>query len=240
MKKCIRCDIVFYLEERLRCLYCDSILMSVPTQDQAVLIDDKPFDVFRGVGDFLKSAGRGDLDRKQYILGGYFRSRTFSSMYALCRNDFKMGKEYPRFLIRPMSFIDVLSLPWCLINLVDSVLFRFFYIGFCEKCQCKYRPRLVVVGHEKNECEYYREYTAVVRDIMTGRIAMTEAQHKQQAREKIAKGQRSAYQDLCSQKNGVHAFLDITSIWVTVCLAIYLIARLAAPVILKLPGIAGE
>lgn len=226
MRKCTRCNIVFHSMERTRCLYCSSILVS--TGGGAVL-DEKPFDVFLGVSDFLKAAGHGELDRKQYMVSSYFRSRTLGFMYAFCRNELRMGKTYSRFFIRPLDFSAVLSLPWFFINFLDSCFFRVLYIGFCEKCQYKYQPQGGIIGHEQNECEYCQEYNAIIQDIMTGQIALTEDKYKEQAEEKVKQGLRSAYHDLCSQRKGGDAFFDIFGIWLTICLGISLLAWMLVP-----------
>ena len=230
MRKCVRCNIIFHSEDRGRCLYCNTMLVLT---EKGILLDEKPFDVFRGVADFLKSAGRGELDRKQYIVGSYFRSRSFSFTYAFCRNELKMGKAYPRFLIRSLDFSALLSLPWLLVNVIDSILFRSIYVGFCEKCQHKYQPQGDIIGHEKNSCDYCLEYSVIVKDIMTGQIAKTEDQHKRRAQEDLARGQRSAYRDLCSQEKGWDVVFDVLSIWLTICLAVFLLARLLVPSLIK-------
>ena len=231
MRKCIRCNIIFYSEERARCLYCDSLLMSAGPEE-ATIFDDKSFDVFQGVVDFLTSAGHGALDRKQYIIGSYFRSQSFYGMHILCRNDLKAGKAYSRVFIRPINLTTVLSLPWLLINIIDTIFFHVWNIGFCEKCQCKYRPQLLIVGHQKDECEYNQEYSSIVHDIMNGRISKTEDQYKQKAKERIAQGKSSAYQDLCAGKSGLLTFFDIVSIWITICLALYGMVSLVFPPVL--------
>ena len=169
------------------------------------------------------------MDSKHYIIGSYFRTRTFYSTYFLCRNDLKIGADYPRFLVRPIDIATFLALPWFLVNIYDSIVFRFLYIGFCQKCGYKYHPERRIVGHKKEECDYYQEYTSVIHDIMTGNIVKTEDDHLKRANEKYVQGKRSAYVDLCSQKNGFSAFLDIMTVWVTVCLYLYLIVRLSFP-----------
>jgi hypothetical protein len=153
-------------------------------------------------------------------------------MHRLCRNDLKRGKGYSRLFIRPMDMALVLSLPWLIFNVLDSIIFFLNHTGFCEKCQCKYRPQHMIVGHEKNDCEYNCEYQAVVLDIMNGRIMMTEEEHHKKAIEKIDAGHRSAYYDLCSHKSGFWSFWDVTTIWLTICLYIYLFVRLTLPPVL--------
>jgi hypothetical protein len=117
--------------------------------------------------------------------------------------------------------------------LIDSIAFRLRYIGYCEKCQCKYEPKPRIAGHDKDECEYNREYTSIVTSIMSGKIALNEDEYIKQANEKLAQGKRSAYQDLCSKKSGIWAFLDLMSIWLTVCLIIFGIVRLTLPPVLE-------
>ena len=230
MKKCIRCNLIFQSEERVRCLYCGSPLtFTTELEARGAILFSGSTDPFRGFNDFLKAAGRQELDRKQYILGSYFHSRSFGFMYAFCRNDLKHGKTYSRFFIRPVDFFSLLSLPWLLINVIDSILFRSCYGGFCEKCQYKYWPQGDIIGHEADECAYYQEYSRIVDDIMSGQITQTENKLRQQAKEEIEQGKRSAYRDLCSQKNGIDAFWDVTGIWITICLLLYLMVRLVSP-----------
>ena len=45
MKKCNRCKIVFHTDERQRCLYCDSSLLTVGRDDTIGFRDDKDFDL---------------------------------------------------------------------------------------------------------------------------------------------------------------------------------------------------
>jgi hypothetical protein len=225
MKKCIRCNIAFHSSERTRCLYCGAILFS----ESGGLLDDKPFDAFKGISDSLKAAGHAELDRKQYMVTSYFRSRTLRVIYAFYRNELRQGKTYRRFFVRPLDSSALLSLPWLFINLLDSLFFRMVYIGFCEKCQYKYQPQASIVGHESNECEYCQEYSAITKDIMSGKIGETEVTYKEKAEENIKQGRRSAYRDLCCQNTGADAFFDITGIWISVCLIIFVLVRLLTP-----------
>ena len=53
MKKCTRCKIVFHSDERARCLYCDTTLLTVDRDDTLGFRDDKDFDP-NLIGDDIK------------------------------------------------------------------------------------------------------------------------------------------------------------------------------------------
>ena len=99
MKKCNRCKIVFHNDERSKCLYCDTTLLTVDRDDTLGFRDDKDFDpnligddIKRGVTvlkEVLSEWEMGEYLRAQYVVGTYFKVRTFKFMYDFSRNHFK-------------------------------------------------------------------------------------------------------------------------------------------------------
>ncbi|MDP2653011.1 MAG: hypothetical protein Q8Q08_03160 [Candidatus Omnitrophota bacterium] len=228
MKKCIRCDVVFQFNDRTHCIYCDALLITVSEATAGAALGA----ISSGaelISKLVKDKGRTWRSRSEYIIGSYFRTRTFRFMYFFSRNEFKLGKGYPRILIQPLSAVSFLSLPWVLYNIADSVIFWFRHSGYCEKCKCKYVPKPGLIGHETNECEYNREYFAIVTDILNGRITQTEERYYKEGAEKFWQGRRSAYLDLCKNKEGKEAFWDILSIWFSVCVILTALVWITLP-----------
>ena len=231
MKKCIRCKIIFQLEERTRCLYCDSILVTVG--------ENEPLDIQWGdtgktiALQILNQAKLEKHEQIQYIIASYFRIRTFHFMYSFSRNEFKMGKGFKRLLVQPFNITFILMLPWVVVNLVDSFFMRLLHNGYCEKCGWKYKAQSEIIGHEKGECEYNQEYSAIVNDILSGRILKTERIFKERGDQKIEQGKRSAYFALCSTKDYFSSLLDVGCVWFSVCLILYTIVGLVFPMTMR-------
>ena len=237
MKECPRCKIVFLLEERLRCLYCDTLLMKADKSEiskvdsamteEFVTTQEHPIERLLAI---YKEGGHG---RMQYLVGSYFKARTFHFMYVFSRNEFKWGREYQRLLIQPLNFSVFLTIPWVLVNLIDSLFFRMIYNGYCPKCRWKYRKFISTGEHRFDECGYNREYITVVQDILTGNISRKEAEHKKFALQKTKLGQRSAYHDLCKGKDFFSGWLDVASIWFSISLIFLLIVCLTLPLVVR-------
>ena len=234
MKKCPRCKIVFYLEERTHCLYCDTLLSTV-TRD-----DTPPIESTQGIGGIkveqtiLKKVLRDSqieaYGRMQYMMGSYFRSRTLHFMYQFSRSHFRMGRGFSRFFVQPLNATSFLTLPWVFYNFLDSLYFRMAYSsGYCLKCGWKYKQVSRKQVHDPVECEYCQEYTNIFKEVSSGNIAKTEREFKRVAAIKIASGKRSAYHDLCSSKSPLSAFVDVMGIWFTICLYLLLIVILVMP-----------
>lgn len=247
MKKCPRCSIIFHLDERMRCLYCDALLMTVDREE----IGTMPAGQVTGIGRFklanniikriLTEWQVENVGRMQFLVSSYFRTRTFHFVYSFSRNDHKRGQEYRRFLIQPVNIYSILVIPWVIYDVLDSFFFRFLYNGYCKKCGWKYIRRIQEEVHSPTECEYNQEYGAVIDSILSGKIAQAEAGFKRLAAEKVAVGKRSAYNDLCSRHHVTSSIFDVLCIWVSVCFLLgILVAMLFPKVVAWISSMSGE
>ena len=181
--------------------------------------------------EMLKEKGRDAQGRVLFLLGSYFRARTFHFMYSFCRHQYLRGKTYPRLLIQPFNATSFLMIPWVIFNIFDSISIRLTYNGFCEKCQMKFRKYTANQEHDRKECLYNLEHSSLIDDIISGKILQTEDQHMQQSQTVIAAGRKSAYYDLCFGKDFFSSMLDITCIWFSVGLIILILVWLFFPVL---------
>ncbi len=239
MKKCTRCNVVFYLNERLRCLYCDTRLITTDTDDPAKLRKNVvQADRLEGEHPFvrwlLKDRGIERHGRMQFMIGSYFRVRTFKFMYNFSRNEMRMNKDFKRILIQPLSIMSFLTIPWVIWNFIDSMAIRFLYNAHCERCNWKYKKYVSGQKHQRDECEYCLEYSALMEDVLNGRIIQTEPRFKRQAYRKVTAGKKSAYRDLFALKSQVDSFLDVTSIWFSLLILLFLGVLLFFPVAIKM------
>ena len=223
MKKCIRCDVVFYLNERARCLYCDTLLVATETDDPAQLRKgfyneerlegEHPF-----VRWLLKDRGMERHGRMQFMIGSYFRVRTLKFMYSFSRNELKVNKDFKRFLVQPLSMMSFLTIPWVIWNVLDSVMIRFFYNTHCDRCNWKFKKYVSGQKHDREECDYNLEYSSLIEDILNGRILQTAPRFKRQAYRKVTSGKRSAYHDLFHSKKKSDELMDVLCIWFSLLL----------------------
>lgn len=243
MKKCNRCRIVFHSDDRQRCLYCDTVLMTVDHDDTVDFREDKNFDanLFGGgirrapvLREILKDWQVGEYLRVQYMIGTYFKVRTFKFLYCFSRSSFKMGKGFKRALAQPLNLSSLLTIPWAIIDLVDSFMIRLMYNAHCEKCGWKFQQVHASQGHDTAECEYNQEYSRIVNDIVSGNITKSEGKVKQAAYKKILAGKRSAYRDLCLRRTTAGWFIDILCVWFSVCAVSAVIVLLSLPMIMNL------
>ncbi len=234
MKKCIHCRIVYHFDERVRCLYCDAILL---TTDRDDTFKDAKMDT---VGTLMRDVVRTEQktgmahETKRYLLGSYFRMRTFNFLYSFSRQEFKMGKEYKRRLVHPLELTSVFMIPWVILDLLDSLFFPLCYHDYCPECNFKYmKVSGTETKHNPRECDYNKEYAHLVDEVLSGNIAWTEQDFQREALRKIKEGQRSAYFDLCSRKNKHETVLDITCIWLSCGLLVLLLVTVLFPFMLK-------
>ena len=236
MKRCPRCKIIFHLDDRTHCLYCEAMLHNVSSEEENSLQRSSSIGGIQSVPpiiqQILKDYKTEYLGQMQMIMGSYFRARTLHFTYSFCRNDLKMGKTFKRFLIQPLSQASFLMIPWVVYDFWDSVFFHAAYNGFCPQCQWKYKK--MTQQHNPQECDYNREYKALMEDIMSGRIAKTEIDFKRLAFKKMKVGQSSAYNDLCASRNPLDGFLDVFCIWFSICLLIGVVVVLTLPMISQL------
>ena len=155
MKKCVKCDIIFYLDPRQYCLYCDSLLQNIGREVSASLAAkmsrDKTLDPHQ---------------RTQYIVGSYFKVRSLAFIYWFNRSQMRFGKEFERVLVQPLDYTSILKLPWVIVDLIDSLFFPFVYSNYCEKCNWKYfRKSKDGKSHAPDECAYNQEYSTLIDEI---------------------------------------------------------------------------
>lgn len=220
MKKCLKCQIVYYWDKRMRCLYCDAFLVTVQKDDAAKDLSlDKARAIVAQIIRDRRVSGEGHI---QYVIASFFKTRTLYFMYAFSRNDYKAGRDYKRALIQPLNLSSFLIIPWVAYDFVDTFFFRLFYQGYCEKCGWKYNSLTQGREHDAKECVYNQEYTAIIEDVLSGRIVETEEKYAEIAAEKKAGGLRSAYLDLCGHESQASKFFDIFVILGSVWFLAYL------------------
>jgi len=224
MKKCVQCDIEFP-EQRMYCIYCDSPLMDAKKAETVKFIPQASVSKKA-----LKIDDPNSLKGMQYLVSRYFRSKSFSFLYAFSRNQFKMGKKFDRILIQPFDFSVFIKIPLVLVNIVDSFILRLIYKGYCEKCEWKCRVLSTDVDHSGEECDYNTEYGIVLEEILSGKIIKDESKLEQLADLKEKHGKRSAYHHLCSRKRDFEIFIDGISILMSVILIFYIFAKLIMPI----------
>lgn len=239
MKKCSRCKIVFHNDERQRCLYCDTNLLTVDKDDTLGFRDNKDFDpnlvggnIKREVTvlkEVLNEWEMGEYLRAQYVVGTYFKVRTFKFMYAFSRNHFIMGRNYKRTLVQPLNITSFLVIPWVIFNLLDSLFIRLTYNAYCSKCGWKFRQVHATQLHNPTECTYNQEYSRIVNEILSGNVNKTEGQLKEDAYRKFRSGQRSAYKDLCSRRSGMGWIMDVMCIWFSILMLMVILIIMAMP-----------
>lgn len=242
MKKCNRCKIVFHNDERLRCLYCDSSLLVVDHDDTLGFRDEDDFDPNLVGGDIKREVSvlkqvlydweLAEYLRAQYVIGTYFKVRTFKFMYQFSRNHFKMGKDYKRLLVQPLNLTSFLMLPWVVVDLLDSLYIRLSYNAYCSKCGWKFHQIHATQMHDALECEYNLEYSRIVREILNGNLNKTEGLIKESAYKKVRSGKRSAYKDLCSARSAFGWIPDVLCIWFSILVLMITIVVLVFPLFL--------
>jgi len=233
----MKCDLVFQLEERTRCLYCNTLLVELDPEEEPSdfeifeeamsdeAIQKKKAIITQMIND-RRVKGHG---RMQYIVGSYFRTRTFQFMYGFSRNEFLMGKGFSRPLVQPLNTSHFFIIPWVGINLLDSVWSRMVYNGYCPTCGWKFHQPMANQKHNLRHCNYCREYSLIIEDILTGRITQTERIFKRKAFESLAAKERSAYHDLCGQNKLSAKIFDVMCIWFSVTLMLSLLVMLVWP-----------
>lgn len=236
MKKCVPCNLVYQYLKRSRCLYCNAVL--VETQD----IKEKNFGEFQGIPVITQIVRDRtfvlDVNR-QFILGSYLKHRTSRFLYFISRNEYLMGESFRRPFVQPFNVGSFLNIPWVFINVMDTALIRVNYNGYCESCGWKYKKFFKNVPHDARECEYRREYTQVIKDILTCKITITEKDLLDNSLKKLREGKPSAYNDLCFQRTFFPVALDLLSILVSIFFIIYVLVRISLPPLSKAASKAG-
>ncbi len=225
MRRCYKCLSEYPDDGVVRCIHCDTLLVAVDENELAYFKRDEP-----EAGNSLVNRNRriGDHGHMLYILGSFFKNRTFVFSYSLSRNDMKLGKGYQRLLVQPLNFSVLFKIPWIFINILDSFLFRFIYEDCCEKCNYKIRSRK---EHSNESCEYNQEYFRIILEVLSGRIGFTEKAIQEKALEKIAAGRRSAYYDLRFRKALFERVMDAVCVVISVGIIFGLIVYLLFPMV---------
>lgn len=180
----------------------------------------------------VKSRDKMTQENVRYIIGSYFKSRTFEFLYKFNRNEMKMGDTYKRFLVQPLNGSSFFMIPWVVVSFFDALLFRIIYRSYCPTCKWKFVGS--GVRHDPKECSYNREYMLVINAVLSGHIARLEETFEFQAMGKLKRGERSAYFDLCARKNPYEGAVDIACVWFSIGLLIYVFVVLTLPWVLKL------
>ncbi|MFH1359660.1 MAG: hypothetical protein ABIJ41_01310 [Candidatus Omnitrophota bacterium] len=229
MKKCLRCEVTFDLVERVRCLYCDSLLVDIGSKELAV---DFEGSVFRQ--NILQENEKAQRQRIQHLVENYFSSRSFPFIYAYDRNQWEMGRNKKQLLVQPLNLFFILKIPWIFVNMIDSCYLHFFYTGYCPECNWKLMRVFREARHSEQDCSYNLEYATLLRQISTGEIISAEKKFEEIAQRKIKEGKRSAYVELCSRKRDFEVFLDFAVIWISIGLWVFLFIKLIMPIFARI------
>ena len=233
MKKCIKCDILYSLDERTRCLYCNTLLTTDGTEENSGQVDAAGMAGMQTdstiIDQLINDRQKVAHDRKQHIVGSYFCSRTFYFMYSFSRHDFHRGKGFRRWLVKPLNMGSFLIIPWVVVDLLDSLYIRLFYNAVCPTCGWKYKSVFFKIRHNPRDCAYNLEYAQIVEDILTGKIIQKEEAYLEKACQEKQSGRRSAYRALCANKNLFTGLLDVTCIWFSISLFFLLLITVVVP-----------
>jgi len=216
MRKCPNCQIVYHSPRRICCLYCDAQLISAEFND-ALRVRETEF--LKGRTNLLAQSA--DIARMRSVLDKYFRMRSFTFSYVFSRNQMKFGQKFERFFVEPITFAFFIKIPWLIINLFDSMSMHLVYQGYCPQCQWKHKRLSGAGEHSKAECVYNQEYSALLKEILSGEFIRNESKFEQQAAALTSAGQRSAYNTLCSRRSGMEYGMDLVAILFS--MALYMI-----------------
>ncbi len=228
MKKCIRCQLIFHSSNRLHCLYCDSLLVDSDMEEVLQLSAEKSFEEKMAKAEPLSH------ERIQFLVGSFFKTKSFTFKYQFNRNQFKMSKAFPRAFIEPLDISFFIKIPWFFVDIFDSWILRLTYTGYCSQCNWKYQKLSEQQEHTQRDCEYNKEYNDVLNGILDGQIARNEVRLEKEAARKIQNGQKSAYHDLCVRRKQFESFVDILTILLSMGLMALLLIKLTMPIFGKI------
>jgi hypothetical protein len=180
-----------------------------------------------------RSTRIGGLHHMSFLVANYCGGIRFRFMYRFNRNELKMGQKFRRFFIQPLQFSSFINLPWLIIDFMDSIWMHILYRGFCPECQWKYNILFGLKGHQITECTYNQEYSRIIKDIISGRIAVNEHLYRKTSEQHTHSFRRSAYLDLCCRDDAYSKILDFGSIFLSACLLIGLVVWAVFPLILQ-------
>ncbi len=217
MLKCINCQLVFHNGYLLKCPSCNGNL----TQASALEAQGATPAKFQGSV---------DLGKLIHFVGSYFQAKSFTFQYSLSRCELKIGRGFSRFFVYPLDLGFLVRLPWLLVNIFDSLFFRFIYKGFCEKCGWKYPKLTGGLAHDSDECDYHKEYTAILSSIVSGKISYDAQTFKAYAEKKRLAGKKSAWYDLLHRNQNFELSVDLISLLLSIGLFVFGVVRLAMPI----------
>jgi hypothetical protein len=225
MSYCPRCKVSFEENKGRHCFYCSGLLASTHTS----FFEKKAKEHL-----VIKDREKLTHQRKEYLLGAFFRTKTFLSSFAFCVNDMKEGKKRKRFLVQPLNFSYAIKLPWLLVNLVYSVFFHLIHTAYCPTCDMKYVPISGDGKHDTKECEYNQEYRGIVHELFSGKLVVSLRDLEQKAEERVKQGKKSAYFDLLNRNVTKEKTLDVLVIMTSVICYLILLVRMMMPVFAKI------
>ena len=232
MKKCPRCKVVFKDDAQFHCLYCEGSLMSAHDVD---FVEDEQ--ASSGMAKAMASAKELTFneklthDRKDYLMGTFFRGSTFLSSFRFNLNDLKKGKEYKRFLIRPMDISSVIKIPWIFVNVIYSAFFYLLPKKYCPTCGWKYISSHGETKHDKDECLYNQEYNLIEEEVFSGKVFVDLDPIRQISDARIKQGKPSALRDLLKRNLRWEKSLDLVAILASIIIYVYILTLLAMPIL---------
>ncbi len=234
MQKCLRCNLTFSLNDRIRCLYCDTILVHSDEDEEesgsSGFFENAAGDVL--LKEIVRYRYIAGPDYKYHVISSYFKARSLPFIYSVCRHEMLMDEKFSRFWVQPLGIGYFISfIPWLIVNFFDSIFVHLAYRRFCPECECKYA---LVSGatdkHNPESCEYNKEYLRVIFSILNGHILKNEEKLKKESLKKIMAGQKSAYKDLCSAKRRYQNAIDVACVWLSCSVLVSGIVWLSYPI----------
>ena len=220
MKICLQCKNLFQ-EMAMSCPTCQKDLKEVSLSEVLALTEEK---AFHG---HISGIAESDLSDSnvQYHLRSYLRNRSLFLDFDLYKNRLKHGQRLKRFFIAPVNVTVIINLPWFLFNVVSSNLFHTQYTEYCARCDSKY----IKGRHTLEECDYNIEFFHILDDILNGKILDRKMIYKENAKERVAKGLRSAYVDLFCRSIPWESFWDLISIGLSIAFWLYVAVYISWP-----------
>lgn len=231
MKKCPRCRVVYKEDTQLKCLYCEGSLLTAREADFISESQHKDSALDMSKAKELRFQDKLTHDRKDYLMGTFFRGSTFLSSYRFNLQELKKGREVKRFFIRPPDLGTLIKIPWLFVNVIYSIVYYFTPKLFCPKCGYQFIPAHGEAVHDPVECSYNQEYEMIQKEVFSGKVFIDLDPIRQISDAKVKKGQRSALRDLLSRNMTWEKTLDVVSIVVSIIIYVYLLALIAMPLL---------
>lgn len=234
MKKCPRCRVVYKEDAQMKCLYCEGSLLTAKEADFIGESQNKgsAFDLSKAKE--LKFQDKITHDRKEYLIGTFFRGSTFLSSYRFNLHELKKGRAAKRFFIRPPDLGTLIKIPWLFVNVIYSMVYFFTPKSYCAKCGYQYIPAHGEAQHDPAECSYNQEYDMIEQEVFSGKVFIDLDPVRQISDAKVKKGQRSALRELLNRNMTWEKTLDVISIIVSIIIYVYLLVLIAMPLLNKI------